>query len=88
MDFSGNNYCFDIFERLDIGILILHLPTKKILSINKYAQDLIDATDWKQLLAVVEAMELEIAQKRKYRSKVRIGQMVIGYTISLLSKIN
>ena len=83
MDFIGNN-CFDLFERLGIGILILHLPTKKILSINKYAQDLIDATDWKQLFSVVETMGPEITQKRKYRSKMRIGQVTIGYTIYYL----
>ncbi|RTZ91277.1 MAG: hypothetical protein DSY91_05240 [Deltaproteobacteria bacterium] len=76
--------CLQLFERLDIGILILHLPTKKILSVNRYAQNLIDATNWNELLAVVEAVESVIPQRRRIQSKVRVGHIIIGYTIYYL----
>jgi signal transduction histidine kinase len=80
MDLNDSNY-FQIFERLDIGILLLHLPTRKILSINRYAQELIEITSWDKLIAAVETDNSVIQQKRKIRSKIRIGQVIIGYTI-------
>jgi len=80
MDLNWSD-CFQIFEILDIGILLLHLPTNRILSMDKYAQELIKATGWDELLAAVEAKKSLISQKRKIKSKVRIGQVIIGYTI-------
>ena len=73
--------CFQIIDRLDIGFLLMHLPTKKIVNMNEYAKNLIAGLDWNELVEAFGVNEEAIAHRRKLRSKTRIGQTIIGYTL-------